>query len=95
MFTFTSETGARELFELVDVEAIHEAREFMLQEIATQLSELFVDTYLRHQQLKEYQPNIDDIAKRKLKNLALVFIARVDKELANEYACHKLLHAII
>jgi len=90
MFTFTSETGARELFDVVDIEAIHEAREFMLQEIATQLNELFVDTYQRHQQLKAYEPNIEDIAKRKLKNLALAFIARVDKELANEYVLSQI-----
>jgi len=85
MFTFTTENGARELFDKVDVDAIHKVRNFMLQEIATQLHELFVDTYLRHNQLKAYQPDIDDIAKRKLKNLALAFIARVDKKLADEY----------
>lgn len=85
MFTFTSENGSRELFEVVDIDAIHEARDFMLQEIATQLHELFVDTYLRHKQLKAYQPDINDIAIRKLKNLALTFIARVDKQLADEY----------
>jgi len=85
MFTFASESGLYELFDVVDIEAIHEAREFMLNEIATQLNELFVDIYLRHQEPKAYQPNIDDIAKRRLKNLALLFIARVDKNLANEY----------
>jgi len=85
MFSFTSESGARELFDVVDIEAIHHAREFMLQDIAVQLSELFVDTYLHHHELKAYQPDIDDIAKRKLKNLALSFIARVNKALANEY----------
>jgi aminopeptidase N len=90
MFTFTSENGARELFELVNVEAIHHAREFMLNEIATQLNELFVDVYLHNKQLKAYQPNIDDIAKRKLKNLALTFIARVDKTLANDYVIEQI-----
>ncbi|WP_409439375.1 aminopeptidase N [Psychromonas sp. GE-S-Ul-11] len=85
MFAFTSENGARELFDVVDIDAIHTARDFMLQEIATQLHELFVDTYLRHNELKAYQPDIEDIAKRKLKNSALAFIARVDKKLANEY----------
>ena len=90
MFTFTTENGARELFELVDIDAIHTAREFMLDEIATQLNELFVDTYLRHQQLKAYEPKIDDIAKRMLKNLALAFIARVNKTLANEYVLSQI-----
>ena len=85
MFAFTSENGARELFEQVDIDAIHNARDFMLKEIAIKLHELFVDTYLRHNQLKAYQPNIDDIAKRKLKNSALSFIARVDKKVADEY----------
>jgi aminopeptidase N len=85
MFAFTSENGARELFDLVDIDAIHNARDFMLKQIAEELHELFVDTYLRHNQLKAYQPNIDDIAKRKLKNSALSFIARVDKKLADSY----------
>ncbi|TEW56007.1 aminopeptidase N [Psychromonas sp. RZ22] len=85
MFTFTSENGARELFEYVDIDAIHHARHFMLQEIATQLHELFVDTYLRHHKLKAYQADINDIAERKLKNISLIFIALVDKKLANEY----------
>ena len=85
MFTFTSENGARELFDKVDIDAIHEARSFMLNEVATQLNELFVDTYLRHQEVKAYQPDIDDIAKRKLKNIALAYIARVDQKIANEY----------
>lgn len=90
MFTFTSENGARELFDQVDVDAINKVRGFMLNEISTQLHELFVDTYLRHNQLKAYQPDIDDIAKRKLKNLALSFIARVDKELADKYVTEQI-----
>lgn len=90
MFAFTSENGARELFERVDIDAIHNAREFMLKEIATQLHELFVDTYLRHNQLKAYQPEVNDIAKRKLKNSALAFIARVDKTLANQYVLSQI-----
>lgn len=85
MFTFTSENGARELFEQVDIDALHHAREYMLNEIATQLHELFVDIYLCHQQHKAYQLNSEDIAKRKLKNIALAFIARVDKHLADQY----------
>jgi len=90
MFAFTSENGARELFDLVDIDAIHNAREFMIKQIAVELHELFVDTYLRHNQLKAYQPNIDDIAQRKLKNSALAFIARVDKKLADQYVLSQI-----
>jgi aminopeptidase N len=48
------------------------------------LKEEFICVYHNHQVSGEYLPRIDDIANRKLANLALLFISKADACLANE-----------
>tara|TARA_R110001583_G_scaffold11285_1_gene51292 strand:- start:2070 stop:4712 length:2643 start_codon:yes stop_codon:yes gene_type:complete len=84
MFEFISENGAMELFEKVDIEAIHEARQFILSELASQLQSEFNDIYIKHHLNVEYSPNTADIAQRKLANCALLYLAKSDKTLANQ-----------
>jgi len=84
MFEFVSETGAMELFDSVDIEALHQAREFMLSQLAVALHPEFIAVYHSHQVTGEYQPVTADIAYRKLANLALLFIAKADPALGNE-----------
>ena len=83
MFEFISETGAMELFTTVDIDALHHAREFMLNQLATALQAEFIDAYGKHQVIGEYQPQTADIANRKLTNLSLLFISKADPVLAN------------
>ena len=84
MFEFISETGAMELFETVDIESLHQAREFMLKQLAITLKNEFISVYDAHQIRGEYQPKTTDIADRKLANLALFFISKADVQLAND-----------
>ncbi|GLS90274.1 aminopeptidase N [Psychromonas marina] len=84
MFDFISENGAMELFERVDIELIHDAREFIVNALATALYPVFVRRYHQHQLSAQYQPATDDIAQRKLANCALLYIAKSDQTLANE-----------
>lgn len=84
MFEFISENGAMELFEKVDIEAIHEARKYILQQLANQLQNQFLDVYEKHHLSVEYSPNSEDIAQRKLANCALLYLAKSDKALANQ-----------
>lgn len=84
MFDFISENGAMELFDQVDIEALHRAREFMLSQLATALHSEFISVYHAHQVAGEYQPVTADIAFRQLANLALLFIAKADPVLGNE-----------
>ena len=84
MFEFISENGAMELFDKVDIDLLHEAREYILNHLASALLSEFVTRYHQHQLTSEYQPNSDDIAQRKLANSALLYIARGDKALAND-----------
>jgi len=84
MFSFISVNGAMELFTTVDVAILHDAREFMLDHLANALQTAFVARYHQHQLSGEYQPDIADIAQRKMANCALLYIAKADKALANE-----------
>ena len=84
MFEFISETGAMELFDSVDIEALHQAREFMLKQLAVELKDEFIVAYQSHQVSGDYQPNTEDIADRKLANLALLFISKADASLAEQ-----------
>lgn len=58
----------------VDVDAIHNAREGLRREIASQLKELWLQVYREHQSNRPYDPNPDDAASRKLKNCALSYL---------------------
>ncbi|WP_028865325.1 aminopeptidase N [Psychromonas aquimarina] len=90
MFDFISESGAMELFERVDIEALHQARDFMLKHLAAQLKDEFVDAYDKHQVCGEYQPDSADIAKRKLANTALAYISKADPQLADDLVIKQL-----
>lgn len=57
-----------------DVDAIHEAREFVKRNIAASMKELFAETYQRLSSRKEYAFNAADMAERSLKNLCLSYL---------------------
>jgi len=84
MFEFISESGAMELFESVDIDILHEARNYIIKQLANELQSEFVTVYSNNQSNGEYQPNTADIALRKLANCSLSYIAKADKVLANE-----------
>ena len=76
MFEFISESGAMELFDCVDIEVLHQARNFIIKQLATELQSEFVGVYSSNQSSREYQPHTADIAQRKLANCALLYIAK-------------------
>jgi len=90
MFEFISENGAMELFDSVDIELLHETREFIINHLAQALKEDFVKRYHQHQLNTEYLPITGDIAQRKLANSALFYIAKSDKKLANELVLNQI-----
>ncbi|HVE44123.1 MAG TPA: aminopeptidase N [Gammaproteobacteria bacterium] len=63
---------------VIEVEAIHAVREFILSEIATQLEALFVEHYEKnHEKNTPYAFNIEAIGKRQLKNRCLAYLMRL------------------
>ncbi|HSW68894.1 MAG TPA: aminopeptidase N [Gammaproteobacteria bacterium] len=74
MLTLPSEKYIAEHMTVIDVDAIHAAREYVLQEIATQLKNLFEKIHLELHDDKPYQFSMEAVGKRYLKNLCLFYL---------------------
>jgi aminopeptidase N len=75
--TIPSESELGSLIVKIDVDAIHIAREFLLDTIANQLIDDFKTTFETNQENGPYQIDQDSIAKRRIKNLALAYLSQV------------------
>ena len=69
-----SEAYLGELAEEIDVEAIHNVREFVRKSLATQLQDLFMDCYRRNRSSGGYELNAEAVAQRRLQNLSLAYL---------------------
>ena len=69
-----------ETAEVADVESIHRVREFLLNGVAAKFYSLFLDVYTANTSDAEYAANAESIARRSLKNLALSYLMRSDKD---------------
>jgi len=65
---------------VADVESIHRVREFLLNGVAAKFYSLFLDVYTANTSDAEYAANAESIARRSLKNLALSYLMRSDKD---------------
>jgi aminopeptidase N len=65
---------------LADVESIHLVREFLLNGLAAKFYSSFLDVYTTNTSDAEYAADAESIARRSLKNLALSFLMRSDKD---------------
>ena len=75
MLRLPSEKYIGEQMLVVDVEAIHAAREFMLHELAAKLHATFLTVYQRlHDEGVPYQFSMEAIGKRQLKNVCLSYL---------------------
>ncbi|EKD70866.1 MAG: hypothetical protein ACD_46C00358G0002 [uncultured bacterium] len=82
MLSVPSEKYLGEQMVIVDVEAIHTVREFLLTELAKQLETIFLKTY--HDQQNEsviYKFSADEIGRRQLKNRALWFLSLLSQHI--------------
>jgi len=64
--------------DVVDVEAVHWAREQLRQTIAQRLFEPLLTLYNRHNSDRPYTPNAADAGSRSLRNAALYFLSALD-----------------
>lgn len=74
MLSVPSEKYIGEQMSVIDVDAIHAAREFILNELATHLSALFLAHYHRLNHAKPYQFDLISIGERQLKNKCLSYL---------------------
>ncbi|MGV2929620.1 aminopeptidase N [Vreelandella venusta] len=80
MLTLPSEAYIAEQQPIVDVDAIHAAREFVRQSLAVALRDEFVAVYKANQSDEPYAPTPEQIAQRSLKNVALTYLMAIEDE---------------
>ncbi|AYF34715.1 aminopeptidase N [Vreelandella alkaliphila] len=80
MLTLPSEAYIAEQQPIVDVDAIHAAREFVRQSLAVALRDEFIAVYKANQSDKPYAPTPEQIAQRSLKNVALTYLMAIEDE---------------
>ncbi|KHJ51839.1 aminopeptidase N [Vreelandella venusta] len=80
MLTLPSEAYIAELQPIVDVDAIHAAREFVRQSLALALREEFLAVYQDNLSDAAYAPSAEQIAQRSLKNVALSYLMSIEDD---------------
>lgn len=78
IMTLPSESYVADQMDVVDVEAIHAAREFMRRTLAQSLRTGLLQTYQANRSSGAYQFNADHMAQRNLKNTALAYLMALD-----------------
>nr|WP_298057839.1 aminopeptidase N [uncultured Halomonas sp.] len=80
MLTLPSEAYIAEQQPIVDVDAIHAAREFVRQSLAVALRDEFMAIYEANVTEEHYAPTPEQIAQRSLKNVALSYLMSIEDE---------------
>ena len=80
MLTLPSEAYIAEQQPIVDVDAIHAAREFVRQSLAVALRDEFLVIYEANVTEEPYAPTPEQIAQRSLKNIALSYLMSIEDE---------------
>ena len=80
MLTLPSEAYIAEQQPVVDVDAIHAARDFVKQSLATALRDEFLALYEAHRSDAPYAPEPEQIAQRRVKNVALEYLMSIEDE---------------
>jgi aminopeptidase N len=79
--------------EVADVESIHLVREFLLNGLAAKFYSSFLDVYTNNTSDADYAADAVSIARRSLKNLALSYLMRSDKDEAVRLAQQQFVQA--
>jgi aminopeptidase N len=79
--------------EVVDVDAIHTAREFMADTLARELYSDWLSSYQANVSEAQYQFNAESMAQRSLKNLCLSYLMRVETEEAIDVCARQFAQA--
>jgi aminopeptidase N len=80
VLSLPSEAYLSELADVIDVDAIHQARQFVRQHLAKQLETEFVSTYKSCTSTDAYSPSADSIARRSLRNTCLSYLMETGKQ---------------
>ncbi|MGB0468243.1 MAG: aminopeptidase N [Pontibacterium sp.] len=79
VLTLPSEAYLSELAEQVDVDVIHQVRNFVRKQLALQMEDLLLAVYEANELSGDYSPDATSIARRSLKNLCLSYLLATDE----------------
>jgi aminopeptidase N len=86
LLSLPSETYLAELMQVVDVEAIHKAREFVVLTLAAQLQTQFKALYLDHHKDESGLFDASAIGRRRIKNTCLAYLGRLEQADIHQWA---------
>lgn len=91
LLTLPSEKYLAEQMEIIDVDAIHAVREFVLLELAKQLKNFLIAVHQKNNgKDKPYLFDMHEVGKRQLKNLCLNYLMTLDDpEIHENYGMHQ------
>ena len=91
--TLPSETDLAEMVEKADPEAIHEVRQFLVKSISQGLRLPLESTYEALQEQGEYKIDAASIGKRRLKNVCLNYLGKINDPSIQEQCYQQFSHA--
>ena len=79
MLTLPAEKYLGEQMTMIDVDAIHYVREYVLKEIALKLKDVFIDLYQRNNSLSHpYHFDLNAVSQRSITNCCLTYLSLLD-----------------
>lgn len=86
LLTLPAENYLAEQIPVVDVETIHQARQFVKRSLAEQLTEQFTSLYITNHQGESGNLNAEAIGKRRIKNLCLDYLSQLESDSSYQLA---------
>ncbi len=86
MLTLPMETEIKDHYTVIDIGAIHRARQFLKTQLATQLTPAFLKVYKACSHSHPKDISHDAMADRSLKNLCLSYLVRADSDMTRDLA---------
>ena len=80
LLSLPAESYLAEQMQVVDVESIHQARQFVKRQLAEQLSPQFNALYIENHQGESGELTADAIARRRIKNVCLDYLSQLETE---------------
>ena len=91
--TLPSEIYLAEQMDVIDVDAIHQAREFLRVMLAKKLQERWLNIYENNQTDGDYSADAESMGKRGLKNVALAYLLTLNNQDLRDRALQQFTHA--
>lgn len=95
MLTLPAEKYLAEQMDIIDVDAIHQVREWVLLQIAISLKDEFIELYQQNHSIAPYQFDMVSLGERQLKNVSLAYLTLLADSAYIDLALKQFEHALM